>query len=130
MPPSGYRHIRSRSEQGVLVLSLLDREVTWEDRCADLRDELLDAFGSAGALKVVVDFAAVQYLSSVAFRPLLSLRRKVHDAGAHMVLCNLQPVPNEALQATRLISANPSAVVAFETKADLPAAVAYLNSLP
>jgi anti-anti-sigma factor len=130
MATTSYEHLESRIEQGVLILTITDRELTGEDLCAALRQELLDAVTESGARRIVVDFQHVKYVASVAFRPLLSLRRQVHDTGARMALCNLSRVVAEVFYATGVLINSRSAARLFEEEIDVAAAIASLNRGP
>jgi hypothetical protein len=69
----------------------------------------------------------VHYLSSAAFRPLLSVRRKLQETGGHLVLCQLSPLITELFQLLRLISTNRAYPATFEVQPDVAGAVAFLN---
>jgi anti-anti-sigma factor len=120
--------VRVATEQGVLVLTVLDTEMREERTCAAIRQEFLDAVTKSGSKKIVVDFANVSFLSTVAFRPLLSLRRLAHEAKARLVLCNLSELVAEVFHATRLLAPGGSGTAPFEAQPDVASAVAYLNS--
>ena len=126
MLPSSPSHVKARTEAGVLVLTILDQQVTGEEQCLALREELLDAAGQ-GSQKIAVDFQHVEYVSSVAFRPLLSLHRRVHQLEGRLVLCNLQPLVAEIFQATGLLIDSRAPSV-FEEQPTLAAAIASLNA--
>lgn len=79
------QHVDVAMEQGVLVLTLLDRELRDEQQCAAIRREFLTAVNEEGAGKIAVDFRNVTFVASVGFRPPLSLRRLAHDTGARLV---------------------------------------------
>src|SRR5207244_4041391 len=72
-----FRHLKSRVEQGVLVLTLTEAQLQDEKIAESLLHELMTAVDQAATGKVVIDFSHLKYLSSVAFRPLLNLRRKL-----------------------------------------------------
>src|SRR5207245_2416840 len=127
MTPSPSPHVKVTTEQGVLILTLLDKELRTETQCAAVREVFLDAVKQAGAKKVVVDFRFVHFLSSVAFRPLLSLRRLVHETAARLVLCGLSEMVAEVFHATRLLISTHATAAPFEEKPDVAAAIAYLN---
>jgi anti-anti-sigma factor len=97
----------------------------WDEKpCAELRNELIAAVAETGAKKIVLDMSNVESVSSVAFRPLLSLRRVVEDSGARMVLCGLSELVAEVFHATRLLISGHSSVAPFEARPDLPSALA------
>lgn len=112
----------------MLILTITEKQLLDEELCNQLRQELLDAVTRTEARKIVVDLRFVEYVASVAFRPLLSLRRKVHDTGARMMLCNLSDFVADVFQATRLLIAGPGATAPFQEAADLTAAVQALGS--
>ena len=126
MPQSKYRHLTSGTEQGVLVLTLTDPQIRGDEMAEELRNELLAAVAEAGADRVVLDLRQVNYVSSVAFRPLLQLHGALKDRQGRIVLCNLAEPIREVLHLTRLISTSRSARSPFEEQPDVAAAVASL----
>ena len=126
MPEPTYRHLKSGMDQGVLVLTLNVPELHGDQMADELREELLDA--TTGAQKVVLDFQPMGFMSSVGFRPLLSLRRKLLEGGGQLVFCNLGPAILDVLHTTRMISTSRSSVAPFDAEPDVPSAVARLNA--
>jgi anti-anti-sigma factor len=121
------QHVEVAAEQGVLILTLLDRELRDERQCAAIRQEFLAAVQESNAKKIVVDFRNVTFVASVGFRPLLSLRRLVHDTGGRLVLCCLGEYVKDVFQATQLLVSHKVAGAPFEEQPDLVSAIAYLN---
>jgi anti-sigma B factor antagonist len=121
------RHLRSAVEQDVLVLTLAVTEVQDEKLADALRQELLAAVGDRKGQKVVIDFRQVVYISSVAFRPLLSLRRHMQAIGGRMILCGLSKIIGDIFYTTRLVSPTGSFDAPFEMAADVPSAIAKLR---
>ena len=124
-----YRHLKGRTEQGVLVLSITEPQLQGDRLVESLRRELRAAVGEPGSQKVVLDFRLVRSVASEAFRPLLSLRRKLEETGGRMALCNLSPVVAKTFLVTRMVSASRSSAPSFEMEQDVPAAIALLNQL-
>ena len=122
-----FQHIQSATEQGVLVLTLLDRQLRSDELADALRQEFIVAANQARLQRVVIDFKDVEYLSSAGIRPLLSLRR--HLQVGRLVLCNLKPLIAEVFHATRLISTSGSSTVPFEAAPDVLTAIARLNDV-
>jgi anti-sigma B factor antagonist len=122
------QHLNSRIDQGVLVLSFTEPELRGDPLAEAIRQEMLDAVTQAGAQKVVIDFQGVRFLSSAAFRPLLSLRRKLHETRGQLVLCGLAPPVADVFRLTRLISTSRSSAAPFEAEPDVAAAIARLNA--
>ena len=122
-----FRYLKGRTEQGVLVLTITEPQLQGDTLVESLRRELRAAISQPGAQKVILDFRLVKSVASEAFRPLLSLRRVLGEAGGHMVLCNLSPVVAKTFQVTRLVSTSRSSAPPFEMEPDVAAAVALLN---
>jgi anti-anti-sigma factor len=130
MPQTLPGHLKSRTEQGILILSVTDADLRGDALVRALQRQLLAAVAQAASPpRVVLDLQAVRMLASEAFRPLITLRRKLLEAGGRLVLCRLQPVVAQAFATTRLISASrwPEA---FEVQPDVAAALASLTREP
>jgi anti-anti-sigma factor len=125
-----YRHLQTAVEQGVLVLTLSPSRLEGDALAQSLVDEMQAAVAAAGADKVVVNLEHVQFLTSANFRPFLGLRKKLHEAGGRMVLCNLSGSILRAFEVTRLISSHGSSPAFFESQPDVAAAIASLRSEP
>ncbi|MGH7170775.1 MAG: STAS domain-containing protein, partial [Gemmataceae bacterium] len=124
MAEQSFKHISCP----VLVIRIEPSQLIGEGVADAMRDEFLTARRAVDARHVVVDFQLVAYLSSVSFRPLLSLLRDVRGHGGRLVLCNLQPNVHEVFIVTRLISSHGNTPAAFEVQADLSAALASLTT--
>jgi anti-anti-sigma factor len=127
MPQLEYGHLTSRMEDGVLILTLTDKAIQGERLTSTIRQELLDAVKESGARLVVIDFRNVAYVASMAFRPLLSLRRLVHDLRGRMAVSNLSPFVLEVFTATRMLISTQAMTATFEHYADAADAVAALR---
>jgi anti-anti-sigma factor len=124
-----FRHLRSGTQQGVLVLAVVPRQVRSGDfELLDaLRQEMLDAVGQGKGRKVAVDLSGVEYLGSGGFRPLLSLRKRLQENGGDMVLCGLGGDVREVLLTSRLINAAGTTDAPFGVAPDIAQAVARLS---
>jgi anti-anti-sigma factor len=120
--------ISSQMQDDVLVISINERQFHGDPLADQIRKEMLAAVESTGSKKIVIDFQPVHYISSAAFRPLLSLRRKLQETGGRMVLCNLSPLISEVFQLLRLVSTSRSYPATFEVQPDVGAAVALLKA--
>lgn len=127
MSNPAFHHLQPRVEQGVLVLNLTDQQLHGDALAVELRQEVMAAVDQYGSTRVVVDFSGVHYLSSVAFRPLLSLRRRLQPLDGRIVLCGMSDLVAEVFQATRLISTSRSVPAPFESVADVAGAVRLLT---
>jgi anti-anti-sigma factor len=112
----------------LVVLRIEAAQVSGDTLAEALRDEFLTIYSRSPAVNAVLDLRAVTYLSSVGFRPLLSLVRAVHGRGGRLVLFGLRPNVEETFATTRLISTRGSGPSTFEIQADLAAAVTSLDA--
>jgi anti-anti-sigma factor len=124
MPQTNYRHLTSRVESGVLVITITEPQLQDEAMAQAVQDELLAAVSVSVRSNVVVDLQNIRYVSSVAFRPLLRLRREIQDSGGRLILCGLTRIVGDVFYTTRLVSADGTFVAPFEMEADVPAAIA------
>jgi anti-anti-sigma factor len=122
------RYLTSRLDRGVLVLTITESQLRSANfgLADELREAMLTALAEAKSGKVVVDLTAVEQFGSASFRPLLSLRRKVHEMNGQLVLCGLQPIVREVFLVTRLIDTSGSAAATFAVAADAATAVSRL----
>jgi anti-anti-sigma factor len=122
MPDTLYHHV----ECPALILSITEAQLQGDLVADALREDLLSAVDRSGARSVVLDFRRVTYVSSVAFRPLLSLHRKLKQGGGRLILCGMNDRVTEVFHVTRLISTTGVSAAPFESQPDVPAAVASL----
>ncbi len=129
MPEPPFRYVRGSTQQGVFVLTITHPQLRSGDfELVDaLRQEMLDAAAQAKATKVVVDLSGVDYVGSAGFRPLLSLRKRLQEAGGEMLLCGLSREVHEVFLTSRLINAAGSNEAPFGVEPDVARAVARLN---
>jgi anti-anti-sigma factor len=125
--PPPCRYVTSSLEQEVLILTLNITHLQDEKMADALLQELQANVDYYGARKVVIDLQRIKYISSVAFRPLLHLRRQLREADGRLVLCGLSPVIGDVFYTTRLVSPDGAFAAPFELEADAVAAVARLN---
>jgi anti-anti-sigma factor len=127
MSPPNYRHLKECTEQQILVLTVTTPQLRGDEVANQLAAELLDAVTRHGANRVVLDLGAVQYLSSVIFRPLLQLHAKMKEVNGRVVLCSMSEVVAEVLHLTRMVSSSGSHPAPFEDQPDVAAAIASLS---
>lgn len=120
--------LQSSVDQGVLVLTVAQPRIQGEDTAQQLRDEMQAALEKAGVNRVVVDLQHVRYLSSVAFWPLLNLRRQMLDIGGRMIICGLNGDIEDIFTTTKMISAGGAADAPFEVALDAAVAIGRINA--
>jgi anti-sigma B factor antagonist len=127
MPETLFQHLSCRQEDGILVLTFTVSQIQGDDVAELLRKEFLEALSQFGASKLILDFGRVQFITSTAFRPLLSLHRKLQELKGRMVFCNLADCIAEVFVVTRLISSTRSSTAPFEMAKDVADALARLR---
>lgn len=127
MTQAPFAHLECKLDQGTLVLSLLDSNVSGDELAENLRRELLAASEAHPVPKWVLDFGRVRFFTSAGIRPLLTLHRKLQSSGARLVLCNLREDIAEVFHATRLLATPGSPPGPFEAAADLNEALCRLR---
>jgi len=119
-----FRHISVREVSGVLILTIELQRVSSYELAEAMGRELIDAVRGRPAPKVVVDLGKLEYMSSVGYGPLISLRGGVREMGGRLVLCQLSGVVKEMFEATRLLINPQSPKSLFEFTDTLDSAIA------
>lgn len=123
-PPDSLLH--SSVDRGVLVLTIMQPRIQGEEAAQQLREEMQLPLEKARVNRVVVDLQHVRYLSSVAFWPLLNLRRQLLTARGRLIICGLTGDIETLFLTTKMISSGGAVDAPFEVAADAAAAVARL----
>jgi anti-anti-sigma factor len=125
---NSYRYISTRCDRDVLILTIELPRVNEYAMAEAVGKELIDAAHAQRATKVVVDLGQLQYMSSVGYGPLISLRSRVRENGGRLVLCNLSEVVHEMFDATRLLINPRSPKSLFEFTDTVESAMALLTN--
>jgi anti-anti-sigma factor len=123
-------YVESTIENGVLVLTIIRQQIEGEDLAAGLREDLLAAVTHSRLNRVVLDLRNTRYVSSVAFWPLLTLRRQLNDQGGKLLLCGLTGAVHDIFTSTKMITGSGSLNAPFEVVPDRATAVARLAGTP
>jgi len=126
MAESPYKHVCCQA----IVLAITETQLQGDPISEQLRAELLAALERSGARNVVLDFQNITFVSSVAFRPLLSLHRRLKEQGGRLILCGMTERVAEVFQVTRLVSTTGASAAPFELQKDASAAIASLYQKP
>jgi anti-anti-sigma factor len=103
-----------------------------EFRDSDVRNAYNEAYrllSQPGARHLLVDFSRLEYFGSTFVGILIRLARKVRQCGGETVLCSLAANMQEMLRTLMLLEDTETDFV-MKPFADLPQALAYLQSLP
>jgi anti-anti-sigma factor len=122
------RHVEGTwQENGVLVLTVTDAHVL-DDVALGLRRDFASLIPQAGAKRIVLDLHRVVAMSSAGVTALISLLRRVREAGGQLVLCGLSRNVAWTLQLCRLIDDTPQGeAAAFWCETDVDTAIARLH---
>jgi anti-anti-sigma factor len=110
----------------ILVLRLLQQQLSGDIQAEAVRDELLAQLDASKAENVILDMSAVKYLSSAGITPLLTLVKAVREHEGRLILAGLTPDVEGVMTASRLIAPSKSMPAPFEHQPDVPAAVQSL----
>jgi anti-anti-sigma factor len=127
--PSTASYLNSSLDRGVLVLTVLRKQIEGEELAAGLKEELTAVVARHGVNRVVLDLSECRYVSSIAFWPLLALRRKLNDEGGRLILCGLKDAVLEVFTMTKMVSSEGNLDAPFEMAPDREAAVSRLTYL-
>jgi anti-anti-sigma factor len=122
-------YLESSVESGVLILSVTRRQIEGEDVAAGLKDELDAALTRHAVNRVVLDLSRCRYVSSIAFWPLLALRRKLSDQDGRMIICGLTGAVYDVFASTKMVSSSGTTGAPFEMAPDRQAAIARLTGV-
>jgi anti-anti-sigma factor len=114
------------SRDAVLLLTVHAAEVRGDEITAQLERVFTAEVTRTGATKVVVDMAAVTYITSTGVRTLLTLYHSVKKAGGRVVLCGLHEMVSEVLALMRFIDPAGKHPAPFEVRPDVTSAVCSL----
>jgi len=122
--------LEARLDRGVLVLTVLRKQIEGEEIADGLKEELIDAVTRHNARWVVLDLKNTRYVSSIAFWPLLRLRQHLADQEGRLILCGLSGSVQEVFTMTKMVSAGGSLNAPFEMTPDVETAIARLLPRP
>ena len=77
--------------------------------------------------RVVLDFQNVRALGSLAFRPVISLHRRVQELNGRLLLCGLTSAVAQIFHLTGLVNPAAAGLAPFSAEANLESAVARLS---
>lgn len=121
-------YLEATVDQDVLVLTVTRRQIEGEDIAQGMKEELLATVARHGLNKVVLDLRNTRYVSSIAFWPLLTLRRQLAEQQGKLIICGLTGAVEEVFTTTKMVSTTGSMNAPFEMAPDRDAAVARLRA--
>jgi anti-anti-sigma factor len=121
------RYHTMRTEQGVLILTVIEPELFSDSVVDALGQELVTSVTEAKAQKVVLNLEQVTTIRTAAFRPFLRLRAQLLETGGRLVICGLAPAVAEVFEVTKVATSSGAAPLVFETAPTVAEAIARLN---
>lgn len=119
-------HVTGTITSGVLVVTVVSRQIRDAGVAYALRDEIIALLDSAESQDLVLDLKNVEFIGSIGFLAFLGVRR--HLDGRRIVMCNLAPTVREMFTICKLIATDQTIVAPFESATTLEAALARLAS--
>jgi anti-sigma B factor antagonist len=96
------RHFEAEQVGDVTVATFLDRRILDEQLIQGVRDELVRLVDESTSRKVVLNFANVEFYSSAALGPLITLAKKLAAQGRSLRLCGIDLEVYEGFENARL----------------------------
>lgn len=120
--------VKAEADGDILVLTLLEKHFEGDIVAESLRERMQRALSESACSHAVIDFQHVEYISSVAFRPLLALRRNLIERQGRMVVCGLNPVVGDVFFTTRMVNPEGQPAPMFELQSSVQEAIQSLRS--
>jgi len=95
-------HLDVQRQNGVVVVSFLDRKILDELNITRIEEELFQLVEGERKIRLVLDFANVEHLSSRALGTLISLMKRVRGQHGELALCNIAARIFDVFRITRL----------------------------
>jgi anti-sigma B factor antagonist len=100
--PPRRRRLEVENIGDVTVVNFVDRKILDEQNIQIIGDQLFSLVDEDGCRKILLNFKNVEYLSSAALGKLITMNKKVQNAGGKMILCNIEPKIYEVFEITKL----------------------------
>jgi anti-sigma B factor antagonist len=99
---SAFRHLDVNQVEDVAVVRFRNRKIIEDLNIQEMGQELFHLVEKEQRKKLVLNFAAVDFLSSAALGKLITLDRKVKSSSGKMKLCCIRPEIFEVFKITKL----------------------------
>lgn len=91
-----------RGKEYEVVVVTIPWAILGGQNMGSVREELFRLVEERDRLELVLDFRNVEYVSSEALGPLITLHKKLEVVGGRLVLCHLDPQIYEVFEITKL----------------------------
>jgi anti-sigma B factor antagonist len=99
---AGQRRIDIEKIGDVTVARFVDKKILDENNIQIIGSQLFSLVEDDGAKRIILDFSNVEYLSSAALGKLITMEKKVKQAGGKLRLCAIRPDIYEVFAITKL----------------------------
>ena len=99
---AGQRRFDIEEVDGVTIAKFIDKKILDENNIQMIGNQLFGLVDDDGRKKIVLDFSNVEYLSSAALGKLITMNKKVGEAGGNLRLCSIRDDIFEVFKITRL----------------------------
>ena len=97
-----HARVEIKQEGDVMILELLDHEILDEITINDIADTLFAVVAENNPVKMVLSFAQVKHLSSMALGTLIRLNKRIEEGGGVLKLCAIAEPLYEIFVITKL----------------------------
>jgi len=105
MAATQMKHLRVRDVDGVAVVGFVDSGLLYATELVhEIGDELKALLKEPGRAKLLLDFDAVQYVSSTMLAQLAHFERELRKSGGQLKICGLGPVLRDTFRLARFDS--------------------------
>ncbi|MBI2480091.1 MAG: STAS domain-containing protein [Planctomycetia bacterium] len=124
------RYIRSRYEQGILVIEVIPKRLSEEPQVFALRDEMIAAIRESDSDDIIIDMKNVEYLTSIALLPFVGIRSAAEQRGGRVVLAEPAGIVVDVLTVSQLIVESREHANYLQMADSLESAIALLKRSP
>jgi anti-sigma B factor antagonist len=86
----------------VTVVNFVDKKILDEQNIQIIGEQLFDLVDNQAKKKILLNFGNVEFLSSAALGKLITLNKKVQQAGGKLVMCKIAKEILEVFEITKL----------------------------
>ncbi len=86
----------------VTVVSFVDKKILDEQNIQTIGEQLFDLVDNQGKKKILLNFGNVEFLSSAALGKLITMNKKMQQAGGKLIMCKIAKEIMEVFEITKL----------------------------
>lgn len=100
--PTRRRRLEVEPIGDITVVNFVDRKILDEQNIQIIGEQLFSLVDEENRRKILLNFSNVEYLSSAALGKLITLNKKLQQAGGKLILCNIDAQIYEVFEITKL----------------------------